>query len=1617
MIGCSASGDPLLAFATYHSLPLFHALLTALKVIVVPLVLDFEWNSKIQNQVLETYGSVNIPLSIKPRYLSICGGQGSVLAVSGPVNAEKYQIQSLNPNQLNQIQLFDLTDLNAVNQDLKPFATIDLPTNSDIIDLDWHPEFNESLFLAVLSSGELISVGANLPKRSARILATLTQPNGRITCASWSPKGKQFVIGKENSEIVQIKHKDGAAFEEAKKIGPESELANYGVNAIKWCFTQLFMVSYARVKSEADYEVKHITIYAPPKALPVFYNHTQLCIESFRGDLRYRTEFVHLGGVILCSTSFSSEIGVLVCDDTEKGLDNWYQLMLADDHRVELPMIKNVQTLSKGLAMYLNSTKQFRINDVASIGGPNTPLMMILNSDGVLCNFYVTYPKISYPVQLPSKQLEFQIIPQQSQQPIALNQTVIQQQQTPTKSFTPNQQQQQLAAQQNVQQQQQANTQAAANQLAINQQQLINQQKALQEQEKLLALQLQQKQAAEAAKEAELQREKERKAIIEENHAYLVAIDDEIRQFSRLVLDSKERYKRTNSLIVGKENEKRALIDLTNGLESELEEITESLKGIDIALLENFLFENFAMAENAKSRAERDKDSKLNILFQKKPLDPATQRKLKEINNKTIYIETNLKEINYILDQQWQDYIVSEKGKKAATVSPVNLVYQSLANNHRILNSLEAQLRSIGSALPWKDINHKLSYKKQDAKKLTSCLKKTILDDDLSESNLANGNKDDDNLIEIHRFTRRNRQNLQRILDSRPEIPVKRSSLPVDKNSAIMISAISKAKEKLKLSKRHAEKHGHSTVRKSEQVPQQRLPQPALGSKIGPQHKMQAASVPASMTSPIKQSVHSQQVKTSGTFIPSGMINLQQKSQPQVPPTGISPQPQQIMQQQVKSAVAAAAPFKFSFNQNINKQQINFSTAEQPKFGSVEPAKSTQQSSKQLPAKTTLAHLPPISSVPMNLFKPNASATFAPSQPTDKPVEFAFKPDQLNLTFDRSQLNLLSSTPIKTQQTQQQAQQVPQITEAPAKTAPLFSPANQPIKPVDLANQPIDATKPAVATVPTSQQGSNKPDDQNSTISIPKYEDISPATTPTVDPKQQITPSSLPSIAKPIDASAFSFNALAALSKLPIATTFTTAPSTGMPLFTPAAAPAASQPLGSLSSLQNIQNNQNAQKISESASPFSSPAKPLFGQGTTASSQPAPLGLGSASIFSQTQPKDAQQQPTSLFGNTSTQENQPSPQTSLFGNASGFKLNPTAGALPQQPLMPSNAPKSSTTTTVTTTSSIFSMNTSGINLTTTPKKELTQPLTTSVVQQLPVSTPQPSTLAPTQQSTVQSPFSTPQQQQQQQTPSTASPFGSQAVSTAASQQQPAFGFSMASMCSLGGKPNPENEKRNPFGAPVTVTNTQSTGLLFGSGQPTFGSTQPAFGSSSPFSGTATTSASPFAPSSPFTAMSTTGMFANANTSSSALSKPTFGQSAQPPTSVFGQPVSSFQPASNVTSPFQQQPQNNSGFGAKSTFGAAPTFGSPGSSFKFGSQATFGSQMSSPSTSFAQQPKTGFERLVSPLFEHFFEKIFINSKTIFSLSLSLSLSLCSTTQFCKCQCANFRKLRKHGQHIV
>lgn len=1355
------------------------------------------------------------------------------------------------------------------------------------------------------------------------------------------------------------------------------------------------MTSYAKLKNEMEFDVKHITLYT--KGQPVqFNNHGSLCIEKFNKDLKYKTDFIHLGSVILCSTSYSPEITVLVCDDIEKNVNSWYQLMLLDNNRLELPItLSGDQTLSKGMIMYFgNERKMFKINDTEVIGGPKFPLIMIINSEGILCNFYASYAlqgKLTDPVVYPTKQLEFQFLPQQQQ--TVSNQQSAFHQQTPTKYNVPPQQQQQTPQQAQhqpnlVPQQQQQQQQQQVVQLTNEQIQQIKQiqqaQKVLQEQEKIIA---QQKQAA---KEAELQKEKERRQIMEENHAYLIAIEEEVFQFTKIICESKEKYSKSNNQIVGKEEEKRNLVDLTEALENDLSQVNESLKGLDIELLENFLLENLAMAQDARLRLERDNDSKLNILFKKRPLDALTERKLKEINNKKIYIETNLKEIDYILDQQWHDYIVSGKGKKLDSVSPLSLIHQTIANNNRTLNSLKNQLRVLEPALSWKDPNQKLNFRKNEIKKLASKLSRTRLDE--TEFDNVNYDSDDDKdesgLVEIKRFTKESRQNLVRILDARPEIPLKRSSLPVDMNSSIMISAISKAKEKLKSAKKQIEKnHMKQTLVRNQMTANQMT----TSNKKQIEQFQQHQSIQKS-PQPVR---HQQQVKTTSTFMPPTILNQpniipQANKSPQLSASQQQIAPKQLIPRQVPNKVPVqqqniasklppqptvtgkpiassqpqsifnpankGEPFKFSFDGNLGIDKNKPIAFGQP----------IDQSKSQLPTKQTSVIQPQqqIKPTPIQQTTSNTASIFTAQQTEQKPVDFPFKStaDQLNLTFEKSSLNLMSSTPIKNQMTEEQiqAQQLQKQIEA---SVALASKAN--IRPLFSNSSTLNQLNKVVETTTSNAA---KP-----TIIQSKYEEVSPANTPTIDSKQQQkTPVTLQASTKPSDPSVFSFDTLAAISKMPVSTVFS---SNTTPIFGQANTSTTTTPLSNKpENLQNVQNNQQQQQSQNKTETSNAPAtvstannsllstnKTIFGQGLTtplssANNQSLSFNTtqGSMSIFSPD--KQPQTTTTSIFTNTlatSTVQQQPN---TLFGkpvdSGSGFKF----GTIPTTTSATSSVTAAQNTTSTTTNSS-FSMNlTSGFLNLASPKKDTTNQLPTSSS----LSIQQPSTLSS------QQPQAVSQQPQAVSQPSIFSPVTCTATQSPLSQQQTS-GFGNFSMCSLGGKPNPENVNKNPFGSSLTATSTPSTGL-FGSSQP------PQQGLFTSLASNQTASpAFATTPSSPFSA--TTSQTSAFGTTSAFGQQPqtnAFSPSNQPIRTAFGQPSGFSQPQqSPMSSGFGQQ----SSFGQTSAFGSKSTFGqSPNSSFGSGgitapaftsSQTVFGanSSIAAQTNSFSalQAPKTGFNR--------------------------------------------------------
>lgn len=770
----------------------------ALRFLTVPCILDFAWSKNIINRVLDDFPSIFVKLPFDPHYLSVSGASGSILIVCG------LQQQHL------RILCFDISDLNAVNADMQPFATIALDgkvsDHSLIQSMDWHPEYSESLLLIVLSNGSLLSIGVNLANRSAQLLTTLVY-HERITAVSWSPKGKQFVLGKENGQLVQLKHKMGKDFEEAKIIRPPAEYAGFGVKSLRWCFSNLFSVCYAKIEQD-DLQTKFTTIYAPTKTQPTFNDHGSVCMDFFSQSSNYRADFLHFDNILITSTSCSSELCVIGCDDTQASTEKWKQWILDDSARVELPLAKDGKdTYPRGIALFLNDTKQFKISETETYGGPNCPLMLILNSAGVLCSYYIVYPKLKIAPQLQKKQLEFAAQPvsnaatqKQPPQVVAAPIPIV----AAAAPVTP-------ASIQQASKPQVVATQAAS--VAIT--------TAATKPPQSVSSQAVAAKSAQPAIEATIAKSRDdekRKQELDEQGTYALAIKEEIVQFTTLLNKMKVNCKQLRSVRIGKSEEGRQLVLKTEQLKQAVNEAVETGKVLNLEILEKMLFEDFVSAEEAKKRLDQKTDSKFKLLHSKgMTSDTLLTNKYSQIFDKKNWLEKELKKFDG--ESYFQNYfnILSDRkteGRESET--PMHLIFTTLANNHKSIRAFDQQLKHFESKLPLH-----LNSKSGDAKGQTSeisiinqLLKQCSIDEQQNFPNVATAANGAivGNRVVVKQLSSDKRESLRKHLEQINQVPVIRSSLPTDVNSSLIISAVTKAEEKLKNLRKSTKSSAQSSI-------------------------------------------------------------------------------------------------------------------------------------------------------------------------------------------------------------------------------------------------------------------------------------------------------------------------------------------------------------------------------------------------------------------------------------------------------------------------------------------------------------------------------------------------------------------------------------------------------------------------------------------------------------------------------------------------------------------------------------------------------------------------------------------------------------------------------------
>eukprot|EP00095_Tigriopus_kingsejongensis_P002488 maker-scaffold64_size435223-snap-gene-2.25 protein:Tk02488 transcript:maker-scaffold64_size435223-snap-gene-2.25-mRNA-1 annotation:"nuclear pore complex protein nup214 isoform x3" len=662
-----------------------------------------------------------------------------------------------------------------------------------VLQLVWNPVL-PSMLAVVYSNGSMALFMVSAEGSASPDCCTLPPAEG-ITCASWSPKGKQIVTGKANGTLTQYK----PDLKEAKTMpAPPSANNALAAQSLLWISTYQFLGAF-KDKSDPNSRLCLYIVHGSKAGPTTYTNFDDVCYST--GEVATQSfEFSPIMDwqTILCSSANGIELGVLGSQDKE--CSSWIQWCLPE-FRAELPLKGNAEKFPIGMGVAYNTEKilPVEVKNTELLFPSSMPILFLLREDGLLCGFYVVNlkkdaPKLTKPaVAIPSSGLRTgnvafpsvsQTIPSQmapttsSQAPKALSpiKPIGGGSSFPSAGFGGSpfggaplgQPPSGLAASSGG-----PPAFGGAPSLPKPNFGALSTSKAS-EPPKLTKIQPQTtvatpskshepKTVPREAKEV-VPTPKERIQAIEKR--YQSAIVQEVQAFQKELADFK-RLSATNPVdeksIAGSQDEKLQIRSQTESMEnfcSDLKEITKS-QSKEIHQLQAATLECYEWCEEARTRDIRNKDPKYQRLLRNRSLDPVSQKKLSGVVAKFMYLDQQINEVNQALDLQWKEHLTSRTTKSSArklTIPSPEYIYRSILTNHQILDVQKKSLSTVAKLIkelkirmltsPWHDKDNASmnatfgSSKCGDLTQLTeSFMEKTKLDDSKSIPKTPKGAK------------------------------------------------------------------------------------------------------------------------------------------------------------------------------------------------------------------------------------------------------------------------------------------------------------------------------------------------------------------------------------------------------------------------------------------------------------------------------------------------------------------------------------------------------------------------------------------------------------------------------------------------------------------------------------------------------------------------------------------------------------------------------------------------------------------------------------------------------------------------------------------------------------
>ncbi|XP_014214367.1 nuclear pore complex protein Nup214 [Copidosoma floridanum] len=257
-----------------------------------------------------------------------------------------------------------------------------------VSDLKWNPAIPE--VLCSVTSDHTVGCFQVNKDKGIHIIGKEKPSNLEAMCVSWSPKGKQLVIGCKNGDIVQLKPELKVA---RHLTGPNP--SEGAIVSILWISNYQFCACYYH---DGEERVTVMIVDAPKGVtVPKFTNYEDITYGGGpRDNLYYYFEYIAEWGIIVAASTHSSELAVLGTADNGATWNLW-QLVEGGTGQLPLNRKKGTENYPVGIAVDKTSVQKLPWGPDSTLPNP-VPILRIIVTSGQMCCYHMVNLKNEAPV-------------------------------------------------------------------------------------------------------------------------------------------------------------------------------------------------------------------------------------------------------------------------------------------------------------------------------------------------------------------------------------------------------------------------------------------------------------------------------------------------------------------------------------------------------------------------------------------------------------------------------------------------------------------------------------------------------------------------------------------------------------------------------------------------------------------------------------------------------------------------------------------------------------------------------------------------------------------------------------------------------------------------------------------------------------------------------------------------------------------------------------------------------------------------------------------------------------------------------------------------------------------